>query len=385
MKRAGVSSDKGWLTDLAKRLRPRPITLPRESLDFWRAVFLRDISIGMTILLVLYGGFNFAAGNLLFGVSDGLILFVFYYSGYRLDDAECIRKGRNIFVFSNFLLATIILANSSPGIYTIIWIASTSVIIAFLYDMKNGLRVNLLFLALVLVLFASKPRADISLYEMFAFACAMLILFVLLFLHEQSREAAVTALHENADLLYRTSVTDRLTLLYNRLYIEQLIFAEFAERKAKGVCPEWNLIIIDVDRFKQINDTFGHLRGDKVLRMTARALSSALEKSGTLARWGGDEFLVSLRGTDHAAALRIAENLRASVRRMGHEGDPPVSISLGVASCHADDDYDSFLKRADDCMYEAKKAGGNRIVSEKRLPLPEVEYENAGFEDPVEL
>lgn len=159
--------------------------------------------------------------------------------------------------------------------------------------------------------------------------------------------------------------TDKLTGFLNHEYILNRL-RQTMEDDAKANHPT-SLMMADLDHFKQVNDTYGHLVGDKVLMEVARRLDTAVRDFDILGRYGGEEFLIVLKGTPLATALSVAERIRT------HVAAGPVSlhgglkinstISIGVSSRRPDDDVDEFLRRADEALYAAKSAGRNCVRS----------------------
>jgi diguanylate cyclase (GGDEF)-like protein len=135
------------------------------------------------------------------------------------------------------------------------------------------------------------------------------------------------------------------------------------------------LLLFDIDRFKNVNDTLGHQAGDNVLRHTARALHDALRAVDRPARYGGDEFAVILSETSGASALGAAERLgRVVPQRVAAEGIPlpePLSLSIGLAEWPADGEpAEKLIEQADLALYAAKHRGGNRVVPAQSLRAP---------------
>jgi len=160
------------------------------------------------------------------------------------------------------------------------------------------------------------------------------------------------------------AVTDALTGLYNRRFAVERLQKAFAVAR-NGKTP-LSVIMIDIDRFKSVNDVHGHDTGDAVLRATAKLAAGLLRKGDALCRMGGEEFLAICPGADLAGGMEIAERLRVAVRknvvRFG-TFDRAVSVSLGVAQLedtHAD--VDALLKTADRRVYLAKEGGRDRVV-----------------------
>jgi diguanylate cyclase (GGDEF)-like protein len=163
----------------------------------------------------------------------------------------------------------------------------------------------------------------------------------------------------------KMAITDELTGLFNRRHIISRFEEEFerAKRLATSVC----CIMLDLDNFKQINDTYGHLVGDDVLRETARLLQDSIRTYDVIGRYGGEEFLIILPDTDSEETRIFAERIRAvikvskAIRSLLTHGDA-VSVSLGTTCMREGDGYiDDLLKRADDCLYQAKASGRDRV------------------------
>lgn len=162
--------------------------------------------------------------------------------------------------------------------------------------------------------------------------------------------------------LEQMASTDALTGLANRHTCEILMQQTLAESRRSG--KPFSVVLGDIDNFKQINDSHGHLTGDEVLREITGVLRSRLRESDMLCRWGGEEFLLLLKECEAGDAAQVAENLRTTVSAhfAGNTAVPQrVTISLGVAECQADESLDHMLSRADQAMYMAKNSGRDRV------------------------
>lgn len=158
------------------------------------------------------------------------------------------------------------------------------------------------------------------------------------------------------------AATDELTGLANRHAFNILVDKLLADvrRQPQAI----SMLLIDIDHFKEINDRHGHLVGDDVLAAVAEALRSALRESDIAARWGGEEFLMLLKGSDLDQATQIAEKLRQLVERAPVEikGQMiPVTVSIGVTEYLPGESMDNTIARADRALYEAKQGGRNRV------------------------
>lgn len=205
-----------------------------------------------------------------------------------------------------------------------------------------------------------------------AFMCALSVAYLVAasrVIHDDYWSAALIRreLERRGDEFERLSVTDALTQLYNRRFFEQRLAEEWAHAKRTGASLA--VLLLDIDHFKHVNDTHGHLVGDQCLKAVADALSRAqLRQGDVLARFGGEEFVVLLRDTNAASGHALAEHLRAGVAaiRLHNEGKAvPLHCSIGVASGvpTAQGSPAAMLRRADEALYGAKAAGRNRVVS----------------------
>ena len=157
--------------------------------------------------------------------------------------------------------------------------------------------------------------------------------------------------------------TDALTGLPNRRYFEEFV-SLLAQRRRAGDAV--GILMVDIDKFKVLNDTHGHATGDEVLRAVAGAIVSAVREDDVPARFGGEEFVVLLRNPDPGVAVEVGERIRASVRaldlaRFGVRG---VSVSVGVAVADGPDDpIEDIIETADQALYRAKRGGRDRVVA----------------------
>ncbi len=162
---------------------------------------------------------------------------------------------------------------------------------------------------------------------------------------------------------YRKAKTDALTAVPNRLAYNEKARQEYArwQRNGQAFC----LCVIDVDRFKGVNDTWGHKAGDKVLKTIAEVCASNIRKTDFFARYGGEEFVLLLPETRLEQARVAAENLRREIelRKFHYSRQPvPITISCGIAEIRKDDSLGAVFERADKAMYRAKQGGRNRVM-----------------------
>ncbi|MDD3610434.1 MAG: GGDEF domain-containing protein [Halothiobacillaceae bacterium] len=181
----------------------------------------------------------------------------------------------------------------------------------------------------------------------------------------------VEKLRQELEEARREATTDALTGLPNRRAFGDFLTTMMDD--ALKNATKMVLIIGDIDHFKQINDNYGHLVGDKVLRFTARTLLSQVKGQDLVCRFGGEEFAVILPQTTYTGGMALAEKLRsriaASRLKLAESGKDlgELTISLGVACIRHDDTPESLIRRADRALYQAKHEGRNRVVGEDDL------------------
>lgn len=169
-------------------------------------------------------------------------------------------------------------------------------------------------------------------------------------------------LESNYKKIEQLSMTDKLTQLYNRGKIEEIFNAEL-ERVRRYAHP-FSVILLDLDHFKSVNDGHGHPVGDRVLQQVARLLRDNVRQSDQIGRWGGEEFVILLPNSELHQARHLAEKLRLAVAEFDFLSVGRQTASFGVAAYRSGDSEESMMKRADDCLYIAKKRGRNRVFDE---------------------
>jgi len=165
--------------------------------------------------------------------------------------------------------------------------------------------------------------------------------------------------------IYRMTIVDGLTQIHNKRYLFEVLERECI--RARRHERPLSVVMFDIDHFKNINDQFGHLAGDHVLRELARLCQERIRRDETFARYGGEEFTVVLPETALDGAVALAEDLRsrASHHKFVFQGEEiPLTISLGCAQlAEADRGSTELIQRADEKLYEAKHGGRNRVCS----------------------
>lgn len=160
--------------------------------------------------------------------------------------------------------------------------------------------------------------------------------------------------------LNNLATLDKLTQIANRFEFDKILEHSIAISRRHE--RPLSLLILDLDHFKQVNDRFGHLIGDEVLKSFSQLLRNQIRQSDVVARWGGEEFIILLQDTSLASAIKMAEALRQRIEVNAFETVGHLTCSIGVAEFNSIEEADDLLHRADEQLYRAKHGGRNRVV-----------------------
>jgi diguanylate cyclase (GGDEF)-like protein len=165
--------------------------------------------------------------------------------------------------------------------------------------------------------------------------------------------------------IYRLTTIDGLTQIYNKRYFLETLEREIS--RAHRYRRELTLMMMDIDHFKKINDTYGHLAGDYVLKQLASVIKARIRREDTMSRYGGEEFALVLPEVDQINAGQTAEKIRKLVEKTVFKFEDtkiPVTVSMGVSALDPETkDPNDFIKRADEKLYQAKNQGRNQVCS----------------------
>lgn len=183
---------------------------------------------------------------------------------------------------------------------------------------------------------------------------------------ERELEEKTAELQAANRLLSKVAVTDSLTQVYNRRHFDELLFKEIKRFKRRKYAY-LSLMMLDIDHFKHLNDEYGHLTGDIVLRDVAKMLREGVRETDTIARYGGEEFIIVLPDTHLDGAEHKAEKIRSNIEQKefpGQKGPVHITISIGVAAYRTGDPQD-LIRAADEALYRAKHEGRNRVIANR--------------------
>ena len=160
-------------------------------------------------------------------------------------------------------------------------------------------------------------------------------------------------------LLKDLSQTDALSGLYNRRYMNKRLEEEIMKHQRYGTA--FSVLLLDIDYFKKINDTFGHDKGDLVIKKISSLIQKNIRNTDICARWGGEEFLILASNSDLSGAVKLANNLKDLIENSDFEINNKVTVSIGVSSMNKHLEEESLLKLVDNALYKAKEKGRNRV------------------------
>ncbi len=307
------------------------------------------LALTAMVLLLPFSANNILQGRFLLGFGAAVIVVVLAIKAWL------IRQNRYTELFSILVLVPVILiflsvSIQNQGIIGILWSYPGLVAFFLLLSERNALIASALLVALVV------PQAAMVLDTGLAARTAVTLIAVAIF-----TAIFVHAMTVAQDKLQKQATTDPLTGLLNRTLLLESI-AHAIEQNRRHETP-MTLLACDIDHFKPINDEFGHAAGDEVLANIGQLLIARFRKVDRAFRTGGEEFLVILSGTDMETGQRVAEELCQTIEAKELLRDRKVTISVGVASLEEEDHAESWLQRADEHLYEAKRDGRNRVVA----------------------
>lgn len=190
---------------------------------------------------------------------------------------------------------------------------------------------------------------------------AAIFLFVLMV--DGARRKTMAQLRQANEAIEELARRDSLTGLYNRRHVWEALQAE--EDRAKAARTGFSILVVDLDRFKSINDAFGHITGDIVLKDVSKLIEGGIGDADLCGRYGGEEFLILLRSADEPEARATAEAIRHRIAAIDFrhiDGPARVTVSIGLAEYRQGETFGDTFKRADQALYAAKAAGRNCVV-----------------------
>ncbi|MDC7219318.1 MAG: GGDEF domain-containing protein [Spirochaetales bacterium] len=325
------------------------------------------VLLAMSLMALLKGDMVLFLSDLFFALTLGFLL-------YRIRNVEKIDPiVITTLIIIMFFFLYLFLTWKAEG-WSFFWFFTYPIISLFMLGNKKGLLLSLTFLFLAIGCFyilnnyGSLPNYPKGVITRLSFT--YLLITFLTYAFEQSRHESENLLQESMDELKDKAIRDGLTGLYNRRYLEEIL--GLMKRDIHSPPRVITFIMADIDFFKKYNDTYGHQKGDEILRKIAQALQGQIRrKTDYVFRYGGEEFSLLLYGSDEKTTIELCQDILDSLEELNipHEGSHigRVSLSLGAVightgqNCHPED----IVKSADDALYEAKESGRNSFVFKK--------------------
>lgn len=253
----------------------------------------------------------------------------------------------------------------------VLWLYVFPPVVFYVSSLRFGATICTITLVILIIVLTPVGEGLTAIHDYsFPFKLVLInsLAFVMVFsfILDRSRRQHATRLREMAEVFEHAATHDALTGLFNRREGTDRLATEYARFRRTG--NPFSVVLVDIDHFKNINDTLGHDTGDIVIRGVAERLVSGSRKVDSVIRWGGEEFLLILPGAGEQQALGMAERIRDVLTRSPIEahGRPlEITCSFGVAEVREKDAIQELLRRADDRLYHAKTTGRNRIVGQR--------------------
>ncbi len=298
-----------------------------------------------------FGVHRFMNGELALALFDGVVALAFFALSLYTYLTGKDRLVRYVSAFISAVGPLILLNNfNSAGYY---WVYSSSIVVFYLLSYPWAIALNIFMIGGVWFIHNQHGESSMD-FASFVVTVALINLFSLFFSLNEARSKAK---------LREMSMTDDMTGVGNRrAFIEKVhealsVFHRY-ERKS---C----LIYLDIDRFKEINDSLGHAMGDHAIKQLALFITAILRETDHVFRIGGDEFVIIVEGTDEENAYQLSEKIRSSVETEAILPDRPITVSLGVTMLREDDTVDTWIARADAGLYTAKQQGRNTVTRDR--------------------
>lgn len=306
---------------------------------------MQGIAIAITLAVLPFAVNNFMQGRFMLGLFSVMVIAVMSYNLWNATNGRLSYK-INFLLLTPALLLFFLFSIRQQGVIGFFWSYPALIMCYFILPERLARIANLGLLLVVIsqvwIFFDSEIaiRASVTLVGV----SILCVIFVRQYNKQQLR-------------LEEQAFTDALTGLSNRMKLTSILNDVISENRHNKQAV--SVLSLDLDRFKEVNDLFGHDAGDRVLTSFGNLLNEQMDSSGQVFRVGGEEFLVLLSGADAAHAQEVAKNIHASLAK--HQPLPglPVTVSIGIATLDESEDREGLLRRSDQKLYQAKADGRN--------------------------
>ncbi len=350
-----------------------PENIPKYSAEYAKYQYIFGFSLLFEFVMFYFALYNFFITKIYTLTILEAISFILL-TGILID----LKKRENILHASYAVVILIFLLLLAFDIFAIksnyafLWNFSLPLTAYYLLGSKRGTIVTLLFYSFFFYYIMSIINQDITEQAAVNIILSNLIFTGVLYTYESSREKNFKMLnlllanekHLSAQFK-ELSVIDKLTNIYNRVKLDE--YLETIYKRATRYKEEFSIMIIDIDHFKDVNDTYGHLVGDEILIKFTQCIQKNIRASDILGRWGGEEFMLILPNTNCIEARTLAEHLRISIEKFNFNYKFSNSASFGIATFTDEKSEAKLIETADHALYAAKESGRNCVKSKKDL------------------
>ena len=320
-------------------------------------VLLNIFLFASVVIFVIFLVFNFILGHYIIGYLNiiGAILSTLLLLDLRYN--KKINRVRYAVIAELFIFFIVFIYLNQNNSFGLIWSQIFPIVAIGLFGVKKGTILSAIYLSIIFVLaYINIGVWNQGLWDLISFfrlVLASLTIAAMII----SMEIALEHSYKRLEVL---SSSDPLTSLYNRRKINEILKAEVS--KANRYKTNLSLILFDIDDFKNINDSYGHEIGDNVLKVLSQHVQEQLRGTDSVARWGGEEFIVVAPMLSKKEAVMLAEKLRANIEAIRCDVFDGFTCSFGVATLwECDNNIEQLIKRADSAMYDAKAKGKNCV------------------------
>lgn len=299
------------------------------------------------IIILSFAFYKSTTGEPIIALIDFTICLLFAFGLWlKSRDRLTIKiKLASILLCSFCVLALIYIKGNISSIY---WVYPIVTGIFFLVGSRLSLPINIIFI----IMSMSIASLNISTLQLINFSSSLILVCISGYIFSVRTEVYQKQLTTLADI-------DPLTKIKNRHSLEEELLSEIALNKNN--IHTSSLLILDLDFFKKINDTYGHTVGDNILISFANMLKTTIRETDKVYRYGGEEFIIIANNTRLEKAGKLAEHLRETTERTIRVGNEPVTVSIGITEVRKEDTETSWLDRADQALYKAKKFNRNIV------------------------
>ncbi|MBE9030352.1 GGDEF domain-containing protein [filamentous cyanobacterium LEGE 11480] len=316
--------------------------------------FLHQSALAMAIVSVVimtpFAINNFLRGRYILGVGALVIIGIFVFNTWTITQYSRYYAKFALLALVPAVLFFTVISMQNQGVIGILWCYPAVCAFYFMLPERYAWYANIALLVTTL------PVA----WHLFEAALASRMVATLVLVSSISA-IFIRVINRQQTHLRQQVITDPLTGLMNRILLQTTLEEAIAQSQRTGT--EMTLATLDIDNFKVINDTFGHDQGDKVLCGISQLVSTRVRRIDKVFRLGGEEFLILFYGSDAENGYLVAEAIREAIAQWPLLTNHRVTVSIGIATLKATEDWMAWMKRSDENLYRAKSSGRNRVMA----------------------